>query len=209
MVCFEKNSQLLRGKNGRVMIWGVVLRLTVTVSLWAVGSYRIWPKYLMLYLSWCFSLLSGLSKPHLECIRTLSWQLFGKKQNKTLLENILLSKYSILQKYKMFHGSVCFNENFSGKTFKGLTGIIREKEKRRENYSLGNSDAPICVQPGCGGDLYFMSAYLSASPISLSLVRGVLWCEWFTILWSKELLCKSGVRFLMSIIEARIPLGVK
>lgn len=89
------------------------------------------------------------------------------------------------------------------------------KKTKRENYSLENSvttqgsDDPTYVQPGSRGDLYCTSAYLSASPISLSLVRGVLWCEWFTILWSKELLWKSGVRFLVSTIEARVPVGIK
>lgn len=54
-----------------------------------------------------------------------------------------------------------------------------------------------------------MSACLLACPISLSLVRGMLWCEWFIILQSKELLCKSGIRFLVSIVEARVPVGIK
>lgn len=54
-----------------------------------------------------------------------------------------------------------------------------------------------------------MSAYLPASPISLSLVRGILWYELFTILQSKDLLCKSGFRFLVSTIEARVPVAIK
>lgn len=70
-------------------------------------------------------------------------------------------------------------------------------KKRRENCSLGNSmttwgsDDPIFVQPESRGDLYCMSAFIPASLISLSLIRGILWCEWFTILQSKELLSQG------------------
>lgn len=114
----------------------------------------------------------------------------------------------------MFRGSVFVSMKISqGKLLRARLEILGER--RRENYFLGNSviawgsHDPIYVQPGCRGDLYCMSAYLPASPISLRLVRGILWYEWFTILQFKELLCKSGVRFLVSTIEARVTVGLK
>lgn len=62
---------------------------------------------------------------------------------------------------------------------------------------------PYTVQPGCRDDLRCMSAYLLTSPTFSQPCQRcfVLWM--FTVLQSKELLCRPVVRLLVSTIEDR------
>lgn len=159
----------------------------------------------MLLLSWCFSLLSGLLKTPLASIRACHDTCLEKK----LPENIFLSKYSILQKYKVFHGSVLVSMTISqGKLLRAQLEFLGKKEKRerlpgKSCEHLGHRWPHILSS--LGAEMIYsarLPIYLPL-PLSLSLVRGVLLCEWFTILWSKVLLCRPVVRFLVSTIGDR------
>lgn len=143
----------------------------------------------MLLLSWYFYYLDCQKHQQypLEIVMTI---VGGGGRN---LENILVSKYSILQRYKMLHRSVLVSMKNS-----------QEKKKRERMtvweivWLLGHWWPHILSS--MGAEVNYTAHLPICLPLPLFSVRGILLCEQFAILQSKKLLFRPVVRFLVSTI---------